>query len=105
MSFRYTIESVEKNSKSIHKGVSDTIDEINEKVAGYKTVTHVNILEQGQTLGLAGVAEAAEILGVTRQRVTQLAKQDAFPTELGRIAAGPVWDRHDLETYSKTRRR
>lgn len=50
---------------------------------------------------LAGIAEIAEILGVTKQRVTQLAKADGFPKPLDRIASGPVWRRTDIERWAR----
>ncbi|MER6655065.1 hypothetical protein ABT248_31560 [Streptomyces sp. NPDC000971] len=55
---------------------------------------------------LAGVSEIADMLGVGRQRATQLAKRDDFPPAVAQLKAGPVfltsqvkgfearWDRH-----------
>jgi predicted DNA-binding transcriptional regulator AlpA len=48
-----------------------------------------------------GVAEVAELLGVTRQRVTQLAKTDGFPEPQVRLASGPVWESADVEQWAR----
>ena len=50
---------------------------------------------------LMGVAEVAELLGVSRQRVTQLAKVDGFPKPTIRLASGPVWESADVERWAK----
>lgn len=58
---------------------------------------------------LVGVAEVASLLGVSRQRVSELARTDYFPAPLAHLAAGPVWDRisltYFLETWERTPRR
>ena len=58
---------------------------------------------------LVGVSEVASLLGVSRQRVSELARADYFPAPLAELAAGPVWDRvsltHFLETWERTPRR
>jgi predicted DNA-binding transcriptional regulator AlpA len=48
-----------------------------------------------------GVAEVAELLGVSRQRVTQLAKVDGFPAPTSRLASGPVWESADVERWAR----
>lgn len=53
------------------------------------------------TLDLVGVAEVADMLGVTRTRVSQLASVPGFPAPVARLAAGPVWDRKDVEAWAK----
>ncbi|MDQ6526863.1 DNA-binding protein [Nocardioides sp. LHD-245] len=50
---------------------------------------------------LMGVAEVAELLGVTRQRVTQLAKSASFPPPYDTLAMGPVWLKVDIETWAR----
>lgn len=52
---------------------------------------------------LAGVREVAELLGVSRQRVSQLAEKPDFPKPLDRIAAGPVWRLADVKAWAKGR--
>jgi len=47
--------------------------------------------------GLVGVAEVAEMLGVTRQRVGQL--RGRLPEPLATLRAGPVWERSAIEEF------
>lgn len=51
---------------------------------------------------LAGIAEIAEMLGLSRQRVYQLlAEHEDFPEPIGEISAGRVWDRADIERWGQ----
>lgn len=50
---------------------------------------------------LMGVAEVAELLQVSRQRVTQLAKTPEFPAPSARLASGPVWESADIERWAR----
>jgi predicted DNA-binding transcriptional regulator AlpA len=50
---------------------------------------------------LMGVAEVAELLGVSTQRVDQLARSEAFPTPIGEVRAGRIWDRADVEAWAR----
>ena len=50
-------------------------------------------------MNLAGLTEIAELLGVSRQRASQLSSSKGFPKPLGRIAAGPVWKRAAVEKW------
>ena len=50
---------------------------------------------------LVGAAEVARILGVSRQRVTQLAAEAAdFPPSQAVIGAGRTWDRNTIERWA-----
>jgi len=53
-------------------------------------------------LELAGVAEAAQILGVTRQRVSQLCdtKEKGFPEPVAQLACGSIWLAADLRFFA-----
>ncbi len=42
---------------------------------------------------LAGVTEVAKILGISKQRVSMLARDPNFPRPIEILAAGPVWKR------------
>lgn len=53
---------------------------------------------------LAGLHEVAEILGVSRQRADQLARQAGFPQPLDEIRAGRIWRRADIERWAEARR-
>jgi hypothetical protein len=54
---------------------------------------------------LVGIAELAELAGVSRQRASILARREGFPDPLATLAAGPVWDlhavRHFLEGWTR----
>jgi hypothetical protein len=53
---------------------------------------------------LMGVGEAAEALGVTKQRVHQLSRTPGFPQPIARLRAGPVWAAKDIRFYVAVRR-
>lgn len=38
-----------------------------------------------------GVSELAQLLGVSRQRVSELARRSHFPKPFAELAAGPIW--------------
>lgn len=49
---------------------------------------------------LASAADAAAILGVSRQRIHQLlGSNSAFPQPVARVAAGPLWTRNAIEWF------
>jgi len=48
---------------------------------------------------LVGVAEVADIIGVSRQRASKLAQQRNFPDPIARLASGPVWTRPSLNHF------
>jgi predicted DNA-binding transcriptional regulator AlpA len=48
---------------------------------------------------LAGLAEAAEILGVSKRSAIKYAKRRDFPQPLARLASGPVWDATAIEAW------
>lgn len=56
-------------------------------------------------MDLVGVAEIAELLGVSRQQVHRLSVQEGFPEPVARLSAGTIWRRRDIERWAKTRRR
>lgn len=49
---------------------------------------------------LMGTIEIAKILGITKQRVNQLALTDDFPKPLAKLSAGRIWDRADVEKWA-----
>jgi hypothetical protein len=62
--------------------------------------------ENGHALELVGVIAAAEILGVSKQRVSQLAAQGKTPRPLGRIdGRAPLWRREVIEAFARERSR
>lgn len=50
---------------------------------------------------LVGVAEIAEMLGVTRQRVHQLTRLADFPEPVAVLSAGHIWSREDVERWAR----
>lgn len=50
---------------------------------------------------LMGVAEIAELLGLTRQRVHQLRQIEGFPEPTSVLAIGPVWESADVERWAR----
>jgi hypothetical protein len=50
---------------------------------------------------LAGVAEAAEIMGWDKRRVITYIDRGAFPPPLTDLAMGRVWLREDVEAFAK----
>ena len=48
---------------------------------------------------LVGIAELAELAGVSRQRASILARREGFPDPLATLAAGPVWDLHAVQRF------
>ena len=52
------------------------------------------------SLDLVSTAEIARLLGVTRQRVQQLAKTDGFPTPAATLSMGSVWHTDDIRAWA-----
>lgn len=51
---------------------------------------------------LAGVAEAAEIMGWDKRRVITYVSRGSFPKPVATLASGRVWRRDDVEAYSRS---
>jgi len=51
---------------------------------------------------LAGVAEAAEIMGWDKRRVITYVSRGSFPKPVAALASGRVWRREDIEAYSRS---
>jgi hypothetical protein len=45
------------------------------------------------------VTEIATLLGVSRQRVSELRNRPDFPSPIAELAAGPVWTRTSLNQF------
>ena len=54
---------------------------------------------------LAGLAEIAELHGVSRQRATQLTRHPDFPKPVARLAMGPVWREAEVIEFRDTPRK
>lgn len=53
---------------------------------------------------LAGIAEIALLLGVSRQRAGKIAERTTFPAPIDRIACGPVWELAKVERWKAKHR-
>ena len=51
---------------------------------------------------LVGVAEIADMLGVTRQRVHQLMQAPDFPNPVAELSAGRIWNRDEVEAWARS---
>jgi hypothetical protein len=60
---------------------------------------HARRSDNGDTDGLAGVAEVAELLGVSRQRVGQL--RGRLPEPMANLRSGPVWSRRAVAEFEQ----
>jgi len=56
-------------------------------------------LARGNAPALLGVAEVAEALDVSKQRVTQLMQAGSFPAPTARLRAGPIWRRASVAAF------
>ncbi len=50
---------------------------------------------------LVGIAEVAAMLGVTKQRASELAGQRNFPPPVVKLAAGPIWAAPTIRAFSE----
>ena len=50
---------------------------------------------------LAGLAEAAELLGVNKRSASRYARRPDFPEPLARLASGPIWDADEVEAWGR----
>lgn len=54
---------------------------------------------------LVGAQEIAQMLGVGRQRVYQLASRDDFPAPVVTLAMGNVWSAEEVRAWAKAKGR
>lgn len=59
------------------------------------------VLDTPELPELVGAPEAAALLGVSRQRVHQLATREDFPAPLARLGAGSVWDGAAIRSFNE----
>jgi len=53
-------------------------------------------------LRLAGLAEVAEMLGVSRRTAARYVARSEFPAPVARLRAGPVWLAEDVEAWAES---
>ncbi|MBV9580073.1 MAG: hypothetical protein JO057_15910 [Chloroflexi bacterium] len=56
-------------------------------------------LARSNAPALLGVAEVADALDVSKQRVTQLMQAGSFPAPTARLRAGPIWRRASVAAF------
>lgn len=49
---------------------------------------------------LAGIAEIADLLAVTKNTALKYSRRLDFPEPLDRLASGPIWRRADVEAWA-----
>lgn len=49
---------------------------------------------------MGGVTEVADIIGVSRQRLSKLRERPDFPDPIGELAQGPIWDLDQVEAWN-----
>lgn len=54
-------------------------------------------------LQLMGLHEIAELIGVSRQRADQLARERDFPLPAAELKAGRIWKRSEVERWHQSR--
>lgn len=49
---------------------------------------------------VAAQTEAAEILGISKQRLSQLRHRDDFPRPIAQLTVGAVWDANEIRHWA-----
>jgi predicted DNA-binding transcriptional regulator AlpA len=57
-----------------------------------------------ERLRLAGLAEVAELLGVSKRSASRYTRRSDFPEPVARLAAGPIWDADEVERWAAKQR-
>ena len=57
-------------------------------------------VREDEAIELAGVAEAAAILGWDKRRVATYVRRGSFPEPIASLAGGRVWHRADIEAFA-----
>jgi predicted DNA-binding transcriptional regulator AlpA len=79
-------------------GASDLItsNTLERSLGDYQGLGSLRLKQQ-----LMGTSEIAEFLGVTNQRVDQLARRPGFPEPVAVLAAGRIWSRSHIEAWAR----
>lgn len=56
---------------------------------------------RADALDLAGLAEVAEALDVSRRTARRYAARDEFPAAIANLATGPVWRRREVIDWGR----
>ena len=77
---------------------------VNAPIVGVEAVTEAELERRNAELvipDLVGIAEIADMLGVSRARAKQLTDRDGFPPAVARLKAGPVYVREQVEAFER----
>lgn len=75
---------------------------LDKSVRGFRTVVNrQGIISPVKIPALAGTHEIAVLLGVSRQRVLQLAQSPGFPAPVAKLKVGNVWVKGDIERWAQ----
>lgn len=95
---RGIVDALQKASELVaRRAPGDVVD------AEVATVDEHDRREEANTVRaeLVGLAEIAELLGITRQRVSEMHRdRKDFPMPVARLRSGPVWRKADLSTFA-----
>ncbi len=110
LSIRLTVEA-----DSVRHAIDNALDVVTSSpsvnVASIVRVEAQTDESLGQELGiddvpdLIGVAELANLLNISKQRASELARQPDFPAPRDVLAAGPIWSRATVLRYARTWKR
>jgi len=53
----------------------------------------------GTAQPLAGLAEVADLLGISKRSASRYTRRDDFPEPVARLSTGPVWDATAVEIW------
>ncbi len=72
---------------------------------GFVKITRLEVTPMDEDEGppLVGASDIAKMLGISRQRVYQLARQPPFPKAVAKLARGLMWDRRAIEALRRRR--
>jgi predicted DNA-binding transcriptional regulator AlpA len=62
---------------------------------------YMDTVPRYDTRHVVGAHEIAEMLGISRQRVNQMARERGFPKPFGRLRMGDVWRRNVIEQWAR----
>lgn len=54
-----------------------------------------------ERLGVVGLAEIAELLGISKRTATRYTARDDFPEPAAELSMGPIWLRAEVERWSR----
>lgn len=79
------------------------VEEFTERkpLEGHYTISFYH--QRSEVPKLVGVAEAAKILGWSKQQISVYMSREKFPEPAQRLASGPIWTRDQIEEFKNSR--